>query len=347
MAGVVALAGLTPAMAEDFTLKGKTVGVIVSGGVGGGLNAYARTFLPYLSKNLPGNPAMVSQNMPGGGGVQGVQYLYNVGKKDGTSLGTTPAGPIKEPLMGSRKVNYDLRKFEWVGALTNEDTVCLVWHTSKIKSLDDAMKNTVVISATGAGSNSTLGPLLMNDLIGTKFKPIAGYDGGTSMLALEREEVDGRCTTLNSVRAAYPRWISEKLIRVLFRVSDVRAPEYPDVPAVKDLVKTDADRKALDFFQAVDEIQNPYFLPPGTPKNILEVYRKAFDATVKDAEYLADATKRRQGVVPSSGAKVEAAIKAMYATEPAVIERVKNGIRTEGRIERIKKKKKPEGEKKG
>lgn len=239
--------------------------------------------------------------------------------------------------MGSRKVNYDLRKFGWIGALTNEDTVCLVWHTSKIRNLEDARAHTVVISTTGAGSNSTLGPLLMNEILGTKFKPIAGYDGGTSMLALERGEVDGRCTTLNSVRAAYPRWLADKLVRVLFRVSDVKAPEFPDAPLAMDLVKSDADRKALTFFQSADDIQNPYFLPPNTPKYILDGYRKAFDATIADREYLADAEKRRQAVIPSSGAKVEAAIMAMYATEPAIIERVKNAIKTDGRVEMLKK----------
>ena len=334
IAGVTALSmGLTlAATAADFTLQGKTVTVIVAGGVGGGLDAYARIFLPYLSKALPGEPTMVVQNLPGGGGVQGVQRLYNVSAKDGTAIGTTPAGPIKEPLMGSGQVNYDLRQFGWIGSLTNEDTVCLVWHTSTVMSLEDARKREVPISATGAASNSTIGPLLLNDLLGTKFKPISGYDGGTSMLAVERGEVEGRCTTLNSMRTAQPHWLTDKLIRVLVVVSSVDDPEFANVPRAKDLLKSDAERKAFDFFQAPDEIQNPYMLPPGTPADILALYRKAFDAVVKDPAYLAEAAKRKQNVVPQTGDFVQKTIAAMYATSPEVIERVKQATSVTGRI---------------
>ena len=318
--------------AADFTLQGKTVNVLVSGGVGGGLDAYARTFLPYLSKHLPGEPTMVVQNLPGGGGVQGVQRLYNVSAKDGTSIGTTPAGPIKEPLMGSGQVNYDLRQFGWIGSLTNEDTVCLVWHTSAIKSLDDARKQEVPISATGAASNSTIGPLLLNDLLGTKFKPISGYDGGTSMLAVERGEVDGRCTTLNSLRTAQPHWLTGNLIRVLVVVSSVDDPAYASVPRAKDLLKTEAEREAFDFFQAPDEIQNPYMLPPGTPDDVVAIYRTAFNTAVKDPVYLAEAEKRKQNVVPQTGEFVQKTIASMYATPPEVIERVKKATSVTGRI---------------
>jgi tripartite-type tricarboxylate transporter receptor subunit TctC len=333
-AGIAAVASSIgfAAGAQTFTLQGKTVNVLVSGGVGGGLDAYARIFLPYLSKYLPGEPNMVAQNLPGGGGVQGVQRLYNVSAKDGTSIGTTPAGPIKEPLMGSGQVNYDLRQFGWIGSLTNEDTVCLVWHTSPIKTLEDARQHEVPISATGTASNSTIGPLLLNDLLGTKFKPISGYDGGTSMLAVERGEVDGRCTTLNSLRTAQPHWLTDKLIRVLVVVSSVDDPAFADVPRAKDLLKTDEERKAFDFFQAPDEIQNPYMLPPGTPANVLAVYRKAFDTAVKDPAYLAEAEKRKQNVVPQNGDFVQKVIAEMYATPPEVIERVKKATNVAGRV---------------
>jgi tripartite-type tricarboxylate transporter receptor subunit TctC len=333
-AGITAVASSIGGVAgaQTFTLQGKTVSVLVSGGVGGGLDAYARIFLPYLSKQLPGEPAMVVQNLPGGGGVQGVQRLYNVSAKDGTSIGTTPAGPIKEPLMGSGQVNYDLRQFGWFGSLTNEDTVCLVWHTSPIKSLEDARKREVPISATGAASNSTIGPLLLNDLLGTKFKPISGYDGGTSMLAVERGEVDGRCTTLNSLRTAQPHWLTDKLVRLLLVVSNVDDPEFANVPRVRDLLKSDVERKAFDFFLASDDIQNPYMLPPGTPPDVLALYRKAFDMAVKDPTYLAEAEKRKQKVVPQTGDYVQKIIASMYATPPEVIERVKQATSVTGRI---------------
>jgi len=319
------------ASAADFTLQGKTVTVIVSGGVGGGLDAYTRTFLPYFAKHLPGVPTMVVQNLPGGGGVQGVQRLYNVAAKDGTAIATTPAGPIKEPLMGSGNVNYDLRKFGWIGSLTKEDTMCLVWHNSPIMNLDDARKHEVTLSATGTASNSTLGPYLLNDLLGTKFKPISGYDGGTSMLAVERGEVDGRCTTLSSVRTSQPRWISEKLVRGLVAISNIRDVAFPDTPRAIDLLKSDSDRRALTFFQAPDEIQNPVFLPPDVPEEILSVYRGAFVETMKDRGYLADAEKRQQSLAPRPGQEVQATIESMYETPPEVIARVKRATTITGR----------------
>jgi tripartite-type tricarboxylate transporter receptor subunit TctC len=321
------------ASAADFTLQGKTVTVIVSGGVGGGLDAYTRVLLPHFAKHLPGEPTMVVQNMPGGGGVQGVQRLYNVSAKDGTAIATTPAGPVKEPLMGSGNVNYDLRKFGWIGSLTKEDTMCLVWHTSSIKTLDDAKKREVSLSATGAASNSTLGPYLLNDLLGTKFKPISGYDGGTSMLAVERGEVDGRCTTLSSVRTSQPRWIADKLVRGLVAVSSIHDVAFPDTPRAVDLLKSDADRRALAFFQAPDEIQDPLFTPPDTPDEVLQVYRRAFEATMKDRAYLADAEKRQQSLAPRTGEEVAAIIESMYATPPQVIERVKRATTITGRGE--------------
>jgi tripartite-type tricarboxylate transporter receptor subunit TctC len=337
MVSVVLTAAFTSvtvsASAADFTLHGKTVTVIVSGGVGGGLDAYTRTLLPHYAKHLPGEPTMVVQNMPGGGGVQGVQRLYNVAPKDGTAIATTPAGPVKEPLMGSGNVNYDLRKFGWIGSLTKEDTMCLVWHTSSVKTLDDAKKREVSLSATGAASNSTLGPYLLNDLLGTKFKPISGYDGGTSMLAVERGEVDGRCTTLSSVRTSQPRWIADKLVRGLVAVSNIRDVAFPDTPRAVDLLKSDSDRRALQFFQAPDEIQNPLFTPPDTPDEILQVYRRAFEETMKDRAYLADAEKRSQSLSPRPGEEVQATIESMYATPSDIIERVKRATTITGRGE--------------
>ena len=328
-AGLFALAAPTADMTAraEFNLAGVTV----AGGVGGGVDLYARLFINYLRLYLPGQPNMVVQNMPGGGGLQGVQNVYNIGAKDGTSIGVTPAGPIKEPLMGNSKVNYDLRNFRWVGSMTSEDTVCLIWHTSSVKTLDDARQRDVPIAATGAASNSTLGPLLMNDLLGTRFKPISGYDGGTSMLAVERGEVDGRCVTLSSVMTGQPRWLTENLVRILFTVSKMDGvKEAAGAPYARSLLKTDADRAAYDFFGASDEIQNPYFLPPGTPDDVVNGYRAAFMKAIKDPAYVQEATARRQRLEPLDGAAVEKVIASMYATPPEVIERVKRATSLAG-----------------
>lgn len=319
--GLLAASGL-PAAAQ-VSLRGKTVTVYVGNGLGGGGDAYARTFLPYLSKYLAGEPTMVVRNMPGGGGVQAVQTLYNVAANDGTALGSTPPGPIKEPFLNTvGAVNYDLRKFHWVGNLASSITACSVWHASPIKSIEDAKTREVTIAATGAQSSPTTTSLFLNSLIGTRFNPIAGYDGGTSLLAIERGETDGTCVSLGSLRTTRPDWLSDGKLKVIVQVSSSTDPDFPDAPRVGDFLTTEADRQALAFFTAPDDIQYPYMLPPGTSGEWIQAYRQAFDRAVKDAAYLAEAKQRRQDIAPHTGTAVQEIVERMYQTPKDVIERV-------------------------
>jgi tripartite-type tricarboxylate transporter receptor subunit TctC len=320
----------TPAHAE-FTLQGKTVTLYAALGLGGGGDTNARTFLPTFAKNLPGEPTIIVRNMPGGGGIQGVQYLYNVAPSDGTALGLTPAGPIKEPLMGDKsKATYDLRKFHWIGSMAVEDSVCAIWHASPIKSIADAQQTQVASAATGTASNSRLVPLLINDLIGTKFKPISGYDGGTSLLAVERGEVDGRCLSIGALRSARPQWLSDKLVRMILITGDSPDPEAKDVPRLPAMLKSDADRKALAFFSMPDEIQNPLMLPPAVAPEVVTVYRRAFDQAMKNEAYRADATRLQQSISPHTGAEVQKIIETMYETPAEVVQRVVRATTVKG-----------------
>jgi tripartite-type tricarboxylate transporter receptor subunit TctC len=323
-----------PAFAQP-SLHGKTVTVYVGNGLGGGGDSYARIFLPYLARQLPGEPAMVVRNMPGGGGIQAVQTLYNVAPGDGTALGSTPPGPIKEPFLGTvGAVNYDLRKFHWIGNLASSITACSVWHASPVKSLEDAKTQTVTIASTGSQSSPTTNSLFVNSLLGTKFNPIAGYDGGTSLLAIERGEADGTCVSLGSLRTTRPDWLRDGKLRVIIQVSSAKDPDFPDSPRLSDFLKTDADRQALDFFSAPDDIQYPYMLPPGASAEIVTLYRKAFDAAVREPTYLAEAKQRRQEIVPHAGIEVQRIIAAMYETPKNVVDRVIQATTPIGRSEK-------------
>jgi tripartite-type tricarboxylate transporter receptor subunit TctC len=320
--GTALLAFGSPGVAQ-VNFQGKTITLYAALGVGGGGDTNARTFLPYFAKNLPGEPTFIVRNMPGGGGIQGVQYLYNVAPADGTAFGLTPAGPIKEPLMGdTSKATYDLRKFHWIGSIAAEDSVCAIWHASPVRSIQDAQAQQVSLAATGTASNSSMVPLLINDLIGTKFKPISGYDGGTSLLAVERGEMDGRCMSIGALRTARPAWLSEKLVRLILVTGDSDEPELKNVPRLPELLKNDADRRALAFFGLPDEIQNPLMLPPDATAGIVAVYRAAFDATMKNAIYRAEAERLRQTIAPHTGQQVQTIIQAMYDTPPDVVQRV-------------------------
>ena len=299
---------------------GKTVTVYIAGGVGAGLDSYARTLMPYLGKYLPGTPTMVASNMPGAGGVQGMQYLYNIAPKDGTAIGTTNAGPISEPLIGTAKVTYDLGKLRWIGSLVKGDTVCAMWHESPIKSLADAQAREVTISATGATSAPTRTALILNALIHTKFRPIAGYDGGSSLLAVERGEVDGSCVTLTSLRTSRPDWLAQKLFVPIVQVALDPIAEYPEVPRAIALLKTDDERRTLEFLMLPYEFGNPYYLPPGAADEALAAYRAAFDRAMQDKDYLADSEKHRQRPQPRKGADVEALVQRYLATPQPIID---------------------------
>jgi tripartite-type tricarboxylate transporter receptor subunit TctC len=323
------------AVAQAFDLKEKTVTIYVAGGAGGGVDAYARTIAPYFQKHLPGNPAVVVSNMPGAGGAQAVQYLYNVAPKNGSSIGSTNVGPIADPFLEKMPSNYDVSKFSWVGSLAKGNTVCAVWHTVNVSSIEDAKNRVVTVAATGARSAPTRSALLMNSFIGTKFKPISGYTGGTALLALERGEVDATCTTLNSLRTTRPQWIRDGMLKILVHVAMDADPEFKNVPRALDFIKDQKDRDALEFFLLPYEFNNPYYLPPGVTAETVKIWRAAFDAAVADPDYKADSAKRLQDVDVKSGVEVEALVKKLFATPADVIKRTVEAIDPTGKVEEI------------
>jgi tripartite-type tricarboxylate transporter receptor subunit TctC len=336
--GILAHAGATPASAE-LNLHGKTVTLLVGNGLGGGGDTYARTFAPHFTKYLPGMPVIVVKNMSGGGGLQAVQYLYNVAASDGTYMGTNPAGPFREPFIGSRKVNYDLRKFHWIGSLGSEVTTCVVWHTSKATGLDYAMSNQVTLSSTGPTSNANIIPMLTNEYVGSKFKTILGYDGGTSLLAMERGEVEGRCLSIGALRAARPEWLEKKLIRPILTTKKNDDPFFRNAPVVIDAIKDPLNKQALLFFSSPDDIQYPYALPPNASAEAVQAYRAGFAKAVRDPAYLADAKRRHMDIEPHSGEAVHKVMDALYATPPEVVERVARVTKQFARKKSKKKKK--------
>ena len=319
----VLLLAVPAASAQDAAadLRGKVVTLYIGGGVGGGVDALARSLIPYLTKHMPGNPAIIVKNQPGAGGMQAVENLYATAPKDGTAIGTTATGPIVEPVLGTTPVHYDLLKFHWMGSLANDQTTCFTWQASSVKTIDDAKTREVPLSTTGARSNSTLIPLMLNAVIGTHFKMIPGYDGGTAMLAIERGEVDGRCTSIGSIHATNPDWITEKKIHMLVQVGLAKDPDFPQVPLALDLAPSAQDRAAMEFFLIPSAIQDPYMLPPGVPDYLVTAWRRGFDAAVADKGFLADVEKRHQDARPNNGEYVQKALEKMFAAPRPVIDR--------------------------
>ena len=318
-ASLLAVVG-APAYAQGF-FEGKTVKLWIGGGVAGGVNAYGRLFARHVVKHLPGKPTIVAKNLGGAGGIGAVKQVYNRSKRDGTEFGTSALGPVTDPLLNpKRKATYDMKKFHWVGAMNQNTQVCTVRSDGPIKSIDDAKKQIVTMGATGRRSQSSKIPLLLNATLDTQFKVIAGYKGsGGHALAFEKGEVMGRCQSWSSLKALRSHWIKTKFFRMLVQLGPRKNPEVGDVPWVMDLVKDPKKRAMIEFGTDHLGMSQPIFLPPGTPKQRVADWKKAFNATMKDAEFLADAKKSRIEINPISGEQVLAVINKIYATDKDTI----------------------------
>lgn len=334
-AALLAAMVIQPAKAEvDFA--GKTISLYAGGQVGGGVDVFSRTFMPFLAKHLPGHPTIIVRNMFGAGGMQAVVFTYNKGTTGGMSLTTMPGGPIQNAFYGPYKLHYDIMTFRWIGSLAVARQVCFTWHTSALHTIDDAKKRQFTVSTTGARSNSTLVPLMLNATLGTRFKPIAGYGGATSVVAVERGETDARCYSFESLVATHSDWLKQKKVRLIIAVTLKPLPAYPDVPYVMEQIKDPKAKAAMKLFLEASEITYPYALPPGNSDEIVKAYRTAFDEAIKDPAYLSLVKRQRQTIDPKTGAEVEDVLKDMGSAPADVVQMVKADLNNKAAIGKCK-----------
>lgn len=312
------------ANAAEF-YQGKQVTILVGFSTGGTYDATARLFARHLGKYLPGKPTVIVRNQPGAGSMIATNSLYASAPKDGTTLGVIGGGIVLEPLLGNPQANYDPRRFNWIGGRTRDHFLCLVWHTVPVQTLQDVMKRETIVGATGPGSRTLTYPRALNELLGTKFKVVAGYPGGNEItLALERGEVEGYCGwALGSIKTRAPDWIRDGKIRPLAQFAMSKAADLPDVPLASDLARTDRERRAIEFFAADSVLAWPLVAPPDVPAERLAEIRAAFDATMKDPQLLAEAASQGLDVDPVSGDEITALVRRLYDTPPDVLELVR------------------------
>ncbi len=296
----------TPAVADpvaDF-YKGKQMNMIIRSGVGGGYDLYARVLARHIGKHIPGNPQVIPINMPGGGGIKAANYVAKVAPKDGTILTIQSQGlPVDQALDISQGLEADLRTFNWIGNMSSNNQVTVVWHTSKTKSWDDAMKRETVIGTTGAGSISTQIPAIYNNILGAKFRLVVGYaDGADVNLAMERSEVEGRATNpWVSYKATTPHLVEKKWIKPIVQIGMTKEDDLSDVPLMRDLAKTPEQKAIVDFISRSVAVGRPIATTPGVPAERVAALRKAFDATMKDPEFLAETEKQRMEIQSMTG----------------------------------------------
>ena len=308
----------------DF-YKGRQVTIVVGYGPGGSASFYAQALAHQMGRFLPGNPSFVVQHVPGAGGLLAANNIYNNAPRDGTVFAITGRTIGIEPLIGNSNAKFDGRKFGWLGTANVETTTCLSWHTSPVKTLDDAMSKTLVVGGTGADATDVVFPKAVNKLVGTKFKVVVGYQSSAEMnLAMERGEIEGNCGLgWTIVKLRKPEWLAEHKINILFQMALRKHPDLPDVPLISDYAKTPQDRQVFEVLFAPQEMGRPFFAPPDLPPDRLAALRKAFEQTLHDPQFLAEADKLGLEVQFGGGEAIDRLLARVYATPKDVIERVK------------------------
>jgi len=329
LAMVAALAGaavLLPgaALAEENFYAGKTVQLLIGFSSGGGYDLYARTLARYLGRHIPGNPQIVPQNMPGAGSRKLVNYLYNVAPKDGTAIGHFAPGVAAEPLLGHAEgTQFDATKLGWLGSVSQEVSVCAFMASSGIATIDDMKHKPMVIGASGGGAESDVFATVIRNMFHMPIRVVTGYPGGTEItFAMQRHEVDGRCGwSWTSLLSRNQSMLTNKEINVTLQVALTRDsdPNLAAVPLIIDLTDDPLERAALKLIVSRQSMARPFATPPGLPPERLALLRRAFDATMSDPDFLAEARGAALEVRPVSGEAVEALIRDVYASPPDAI----------------------------
>ena len=301
---------------------GKTIEVLVGHDAGGGYDLYTRVMTRHMAHHIAGNPNIVVKNMPGAGGLRLAGHLANGAAKDGTSFGLFDRGGVIEPLLGNPGARFDGDKLTAIGSIGKQVATCAAWHESPVKTIAQALASEMLVGGTGPSATTTY-PTLLNAVLKTKFKIIAGYKGsGQILLAMEQGEVQGVCLSWPTLKAAKPDWTRDKTLIPLVQISFTSHPDLAGVPLMGDIAKSDADRKMLAFFFAPNEFGRPYFGPPEIPADRLQILRRAFDATMADNAFLAEADKAQMEVEPITGEEMQKLIADIYATPKDLVDQV-------------------------
>ncbi len=321
---VIGIASTLPARAqsvEEF-YKGKSISMLIGFSAGGGYDLYARHLARHMSKHIPGNPTIVPQNMAGAGSLRAANFIYSAAPKDGTAFGTFARTTGINPLLESG-ATFDGTKFGWIGSVTNDISTCVTWHTTPVKTWADFLEKPMTLGGQGPSSEPDIFAKLYKNVFGAKIKLVAGYPGTNEIsLAMERGEVDGLCgLSVSTLKTRHGAWLRDNRVNVLVQAAFKKSPDLPDVPLVVDQTKDQEKLQIFKMFLAAQEMARPFAAPPGVPADRLNALRAAFDATMKDPEYLAEAKKSRIDVNPVSGAEIDKLLAELYATPKDVIKK--------------------------
>lgn len=334
-AALVASPGTADAQSAADFYKGKQMSLIASGSVGGGYDLYARHLSRYIVNHIPGQPRMIVRNMVGAAGVIAANYLYNVAAQDGSVMGQLQRNVAFMPLIGAPQgkkkkketpLKFDGRKFHWIGTPQQELGLLLVATKSGVRTVEDLKTKELTTSSTGRGAATSVYPRLMNEVFGAKFRVIEGYKGSQeALLALEKGEVDAHVSGGSSAnfRNRFLPWVRDGQVQVLVQMGMEKDPAFPNAPLIMDLPMKEADKQLMELALAEQIMGRPFLAPPGVPADRVKVLRDAFDATMKDKGYLAEAEKQKLEINPVRGVRINQLLDSVYSRPKELVDRLR------------------------
>jgi tripartite-type tricarboxylate transporter receptor subunit TctC len=323
LAGVAAAAGV-----EDF-YKGRTVSLVVGYSVGGGYDAYARLLARYIGAHIPGNPSIIPQQMAGAGSLRAANYIYSVAPNDGSVFGTFSRSMGISPLID--KAEFDSRRFTWLGSVTDDNTICVTGSQSGIKDWNDFISKPSAFGGEGAGSDPDIWALLYKNVLGAKLRLVSGYPGTNDIvLAMERGEVDGLCgISWSTIKTQHPQWLANHTVNIIVQAALQKEPELGAVPLATDLATNAEQLQIIKLLLVSQAMARPFAAPPEIPADRKTALIAAFDDTMKDADFLAEAKKLDFDVRPVNAAMIDSMLAAVYATPKDVLVRATKAISSE------------------
>jgi tripartite-type tricarboxylate transporter receptor subunit TctC len=329
--GPIALAAFaalaSPVHATDY-YAGRTITFIVGTDTGGGFSIYARAIAKYLPRYIPGNPMIVIRNMPGAGGAVASTWLYQIAARDGTVIGSVAPNAILARLLGDGRAGYEPETFNYLAGAERSTRLCVTFHRSPVRTLQDALSHRAVIGATTVGSPTREYAAIVRNTIGARFEIVSGYKGPADLfVAMERGEIDGVCgIDWSALKAQQPDWLREKKLNLLVQAALAPHPELAllGVPTPWAYIKDDIDRKAVELMVEFQRaFGRTYMAPPGVPAELVQILRTAFTAVLHDPDFLIEAGNLRIDVNPLTGEQIQRTVEALHGAPRQVVERLR------------------------
>jgi len=325
--GLALIASFAHATTHDF-YKGKTIRLIVGLPPGGGYDLYSRVIARHMGKHIPGNPTIIVENMTGAGSVIAANYIYKAAKPDGLTIGHILGGLFLQQLLGNPGIEFDGRKFEYIGVPAQDNFMIGLSKATGITSFEKwmASKKRVKLGGVAPGGATDDVPKVLAATLGLPIQIVTGYKGtGPIRLAFDSGEVDGVCNAWESFKATWRKQLDSGEVVIVLQATVKAHPEVPNVPVAFDLAKTEEARKLIQVVTRVHgPSTRPYLLPPGTPKERVQILRKAYMSTMNDPEFLADAKKAKLDINPDDGAGLERNVREIFNLEPSLVAKLKD-----------------------